>query len=595
MRKRLKKTIVGLLSFLMLITCAGGSMTAYAAGAPHDVSVTIAEGGNLLDTFGTYIWIDDVAVDGGSVKVRGASSHELKLQVAFGSTVATVNVNDVDYEITPLEDGKIQVVVPDAASYTIKLTAGVSDDVTIMWTYDAADAEQDYYVDHGKVEVVSIKRDVTTIFDGTTESEDVRIDDNGGWVAIKRGDDVVLRLIPDYGYQLESVTINDQTLIPQEGVSEFSLPDIQGNLHFKGVFVNASDKITDSSTAVSNVSIANGSNATTTGNLQLKVEDNSTYSADVTGAGAGATAVASNYLTLDNIVSKGNGQTGADGWWTTNITEFTNPIKVGLKVDATNLEEGQKYSVIRDHNGKLTTLDATYDAESETLTFETNQFSTFTIAKVPAQAPGDNTTNPFSEDFAPAMIEEQIVYPNTTEDPSTLNCKFYHQNGKSYWYENGIRQGTYDDPKGVMGDGSIRGREICDMETAAWYWCDSCLDGAKAVNKEVWVPYIYQGEKAWSDAEIKQNAAASIDEHADMSAQLEKDIKAHTGKWVRYNANGKMFKGWYKVTSSEAQYYPDQVGNIYYYDFKTGLMAKGDLTIDGVAYHFDETTGVLQR
>ena len=31
---------------------------------------------------------------------------------------------------------------------------------------------------------------------------------------------------------------------------------------------------------------------------------------------------------------------------------------------------------------------------------------------------------------------------------------------KSYWYEGGIRQGTTKDPKGVIGDGTNRGREI---------------------------------------------------------------------------------------------------------------------------------------
>ncbi len=215
-------------------------------------------------------------------------------------------------------------------------------------------------------------------------------------------------------------------------------------------------------------------------------------------------------------------------------------------------------------------------------------------APAPSPMPGQSD-NPFADDFAPAMIEKQVVYPNSTVNPSTLHCQFYHQNGKSYWYENGVRQGTLSDPKGVYGFGTNRGREICDLDTAAWYWCDSEFNGAKAINKEVWMPYIYQDEKSWSSYEIKRNAAASIDSHADMSAQLGRDISAHTGKWVRYNANGKMFKGWYKVTSSEAQYYPDQVGNIYYYDPKTGLMAKGYLAIDGVTYHFDEISGVLQR
>ena len=35
-------------------------------------------------------------------------------------------------------------------------------------------------------------------------------------------------------------------------------------------------------------------------------------------------------------------------------------------------------------------------------------------------------------------------------------------NDKYYWYENNIKQGTYDDPKCVIGDDLCRGREIYD-------------------------------------------------------------------------------------------------------------------------------------
>ncbi len=191
----------------------------------------------------------------------------------------------------------------------------------------------------------------------------------------------------------------------------------------------------------------------------------------------------------------------------------------------------------------------------------------------------------------PVDTSEQNVMPDSTVDPSTLHCKWFYQGGKAYWYEHGVRQGTYNDPNGVMGDGTIRGREICDMESAGWYWLDSVYNGAKAVNKEVWMPYIYQQEKTWGDDEIRMNAQAS----GNMAAQVERDIKAGTGKWVRYDANGAMYKGWYTVEGQQATIYPSQAGNTYYYDPKTGLMAKGDLVIDGVAYHFDEITGVLQR
>ena len=66
-------------------------------------------------------------------------------------------------------------------------------------------------------------------------------------------------------------------------------------------------------------------------------------------------------------------------------------------------------------------------------------------------------------------------------------------------------------------------------------------------------------------------------------------------KWVRYNASGKMIKGWYKVDDEfEIKTYPNQVGNVYYYDLITGEMMKGWRTIEGKLYHFDEVTGVLQ-
>lgn len=163
--------------------------------------------------------------------------------------------------------------------------------------------------------------------------------------------------------------------------------------------------------------------------------------------------------------------------------------------------------------------------------------------------------------------------------------------GKSYWYEDGVLQGTYDDPKGVIGDGTVRGREIYDPATDAWYWLDSVYGGAKAVGKEVWIPYIYQNESSFSESDIVDNA-----NNSDKGLELfvEKSIREGTGKWVRYDENGKMLKGWVTIEGALADYYPDQKGNTYYYDHKTGLMAKGNVTIDGTDCFFNETTGVLE-
>ncbi len=51
------------------------------------------------------------------------------------------------------------------------------------------------------------------------------------------------------------------------------------------------------------------------------------------------------------------------------------------------------------------------------------------------------------------------------------------ENGNSFWYENDVKQGTYDDAYGVIGDGVIRDREIYDPVSDGWYWLDACYDG----------------------------------------------------------------------------------------------------------------------
>lgn len=170
--------------------------------------------------------------------------------------------------------------------------------------------------------------------------------------------------------------------------------------------------------------------------------------------------------------------------------------------------------------------------------------------------------------------------------------------GKSYWYENSEKQGTVDDPKGVWGDGTNRGREICDPNTldqygnGTWFWLDSVYSGAKAVGKEVWIPYIYQDEDNWDDNRKREIANESDPGMGDLVYEY---MKNKNGKWVRYDNDGRMLKGWVTIEGDLANAYPGQAGNVYYYDSRTGLMAKGVVTIDGVEHEFDTVTGVMIR
>ena len=119
-----------------------------------------------------------------------------------------------------------------------------------------------------------------------------------------------------------------------------------------------------------------------------------------------------------------------------------------------------------------------------------------------------------------------------------MNCAWKRINGKDYWYEGGKRQGY--DPNNA----AYRGKEIYDPASNGWYWLDNVQQGAKTVSKDV-----YQ--------------------------------ESSGGKWVRYDANGQMIKGW--NTNADGTYYFDPI---------TGAMAKGTTTIDGMTYYFDPATGV---
>ena len=214
-------------------------------------------------------------------------------------------------------------------------------------------------------------------------------------------------------------------------------------------------------------------------------------------------------------------------------------------------------------------------------------------------APSSTTSYVDLGQWTPTPEPTVAPTPAPTQNP---NYYWLESGGKLYWYEYGVKQGTYNDPAGVIGDGTVRGREIFDPASSAWYWLDSVFDGAKAEGKEVWMPYVYQDEASWKNDAAKMNekvnASNSYTENggpvSNMGEQVRKAILTGSGKWVRYDENGKMLKGWVTISGPLANAYPGQVGNTYFYDYLTGLMAKGWTTIGGQTYYFDETSGALR-
>lgn len=269
---------------------------------------------------------------------------------------------------------------------------------TITWAYDSQTYGEDAYLEHGKAQVVAVE--------GVDDLYNIPFannpgDEKGGHIAVEAGKKVTVRLTPDYGYQLTGVTLNGGvTLAPQEEVSTFTFTMPDTNVHFKGIFTQTQDEINTTGTKVSSASVENGANAAPSGNLRLTVQDDS--NADTTNALAlveNAVSAEAVNLTLNQIVSKGNGSN-----WVTPVTQFGQPVKMNLKV--TDYDTAAGYAVVREHDGNLTNL-PTSVSEDGTLTFETNQFSTYFIVKTAKKADNGNTkmensSNAFSTTASPA-------------------------------------------------------------------------------------------------------------------------------------------------------------------------------------------------
>lgn len=252
--------------------------------------------------------------------------------------------------------------------------------LTVTWAYDDTYGE-DGRIEHGTAEIIKINgQDVSQMtFSNFANNPG---DKSGGHLAVKRDDVVTIKLIPDYGYQLSGASINGVTLAPQTEVSTFTFKMPDTNVHFKGIFTQTSDEINTSATKVSSASFENGANAAPSGNLRLTVIDSNEDTTNALAQVANAVSAEAVNLTLDQIVSKGNGNS-----WETPVTQFSQPVKMKLKVADYDTAAG--YEVVREHNGNLTKL-TTSMSEDGTLTFETNQFSTYFIVKTAKKADNGN-------------------------------------------------------------------------------------------------------------------------------------------------------------------------------------------------------------
>ncbi len=337
-----------------------------------------------LDNGANYKSLKELASDANSKVRKNGCSYEFDSAVTSIMAYLTDEAGSGSYMLqTSVKIGKNNAVKINAGQTFIQI-----DKVrhTVTWAYDAKRYGEDAYLEHGTAKIIKVgdKTDFTNwdMYGSNPGNKD------GGNLVVEPGQQVTVELVPDYGYQLDSVSLNGNTLAPQEKKSTFTFTMPQTNVHFKGAFVKAADVTDVSSAAVGKIEISDGDNAAASGNLKIDVSDSAS---DTTKAneqvaatdGVKKEVVANLDISLQNIVSKGTNmqEISADNYWVNDITEFEKPIRLDVAIK--DFDKDSEYSVVREHNGSYDVLDAT--VSDGKISFETNKFSTYVIVKKTAE------------------------------------------------------------------------------------------------------------------------------------------------------------------------------------------------------------------
>ena len=361
-------------------------------GQPTDNRIRLQLEGDVCNSFVDMVSKDIqiyVSKDGGSSfsQLTGLDTNSTK-EYVFEADITSiqfyVSCDETKYSLQfpgkSADEGKSEqtaIALNAAGTQHIQIDHSVR---TITWAYDRQTYGEDAYLEHGKAQVVAVEGvyDLYSIPFANNPG-----DEKGGHIAVEAGKQVTVRLTPDYGYQLKGVSLNGGvTLAPQDEVSTFTFTMPDTNVHFKGIFTQTQDEIKTSGTKVSSASVENGANAAPSGNLRLTVGDSNADTTNALAQVENAVSAEAVNLTLDQIVSKGDGTN-----WENPVTQFDQPVKMKLQVADYDTAAG--YEVVREHNGNLTKL-TTSVSENGTLTFETNQFSTYFIVKTAKKADNGN-------------------------------------------------------------------------------------------------------------------------------------------------------------------------------------------------------------
>lgn len=365
-----------------------------------------------FDGFGMEVYLNSERVGAESTRIagigKGYASGEInnliRVQLAFGSGyIGSITVNGDKINI-PENREYFEFTVKPANKYNIdvKKADNSSEAVprTIIWSSDKANnssLNDDEILKNGTIEILDVKDSNGNSIGLENVKQDT--ENNNGWASILPGSKVILKLKPNYGYQLTSIKINDETLVAgeEESTFEYIMPDT--NVHLSGIFEKVDDKVKTESKKIKEGNIVIDGSEINTGSVILSVDDVTLSEQQISNFKEKANGYEiSSYLNirLNHVLYKGT----SDNVWSKELTDLKNQATITLKLEEE--VKGNEIMIVHEkHDGTYEIIPTTYDASTNTITFKTSSFSNYALASksknVVNEVSESNSNNEYAE------------------------------------------------------------------------------------------------------------------------------------------------------------------------------------------------------
>lgn len=345
------------------------------------------------DGFGMEVYLNTARIGDESNKIeetgKGYASGEINnlisIQLAFGDgNIGSVTVNGEKINIPEGTKDRLEFSVAPASEYVIVVTKAKnssSSDVprTIIWDSDKnnnSSLKDNEILKNGSIEILDIKDKSGNSIGLNEVKQDTT--KNNGWASILPGYKVILKLKPDYGYQLTSIKINDETLTAKEEEStfEYTMPDT--NVHLSGIFEKVDNKVTADTEKVKEGKIEISESEIDSGSVVLSVSDaalTEEQTAKFKEKTEGYEISTFLGISLDKVVYKGT----ENDVWSKKLNDLKNKATITLKLE--EKINGNEIKIIHEKSdGTFEIIPADYNASENTITFKTSSFSNYAIA-----------------------------------------------------------------------------------------------------------------------------------------------------------------------------------------------------------------------